>query len=211
MIRGYFATIGTRRRPVIDAVFQFPTISNHTFQVRLLVDTGADRTVLAPLDANRLGRELDIEITSLASGVPSRGVGGTWNTRTIETVLTLDTVSIPLTLSILEPPPGQASAIPSLLGRDVLSRFALFMEERTSRVLLLEPHEADVLDLPSQSHSRLLLCPFRSCLHHEGRTLESQPQSAGQTGHSATSPLRYWSRSSSYRSAARPVTVAAPL
>jgi hypothetical protein len=148
MIRGYFATFGTRRSPVVDAVFQFPTISNRIFQVRLLVDTEVDRTVLAPLDANRLGRELGVEITSLASGVPSRGVGGLWSTRTIEIVLILDTISMPLTLSVLEPPPGQGSSIPSLLGRDVLSRFALFMEERTSQVLLLEPHEANTLDLP---------------------------------------------------------------
>lgn len=33
--------------------------------------------------------------------------------------------------------------MPSVLGRDILSRFALFMEERTQRVLLLEPDEAD--------------------------------------------------------------------
>lgn len=39
-------------------------------------------------------------------------------------------------------------SIPSLLGRDVLARFALFFEERTGRVLLLEPSEADALELP---------------------------------------------------------------
>jgi hypothetical protein len=32
--------------------------------------------------------------------------------------------------------------IPSLLGRDILSRFALFMEERTNRPFLLEPDAA---------------------------------------------------------------------
>jgi len=37
--------------------------------------------------------------------------------------------------------------IPSLLGRDILSHFALFVEERTNRVLLLEAHEADALPL----------------------------------------------------------------
>jgi hypothetical protein len=149
MIRGYFANVGARRRPVIDAVFQFPTITDRTFRVRLLVDTGADRTILAPLDAARLRLELGIDITALAAGAPSRGVGGLWGTRTIEAALTLDTTSIPLTLSILEPPTGQSSSIPSLLGRDVLSRFALFMEERTGRVLLLEPQEADAVSLPS--------------------------------------------------------------
>lgn len=38
--------------------------------------------------------------------------------------------------------------IPSLLGRDLLSHFALLFEERTDRVLLLEPREADGLRLP---------------------------------------------------------------
>jgi len=81
-------------------------------------------------------------------GVPSRGVGGQWSTRTIEAVLILDSMAMPLSLTILEPPPGPLSLIPSLLGRDILSRFALFMEERTSRVLLLEPDEADALQFP---------------------------------------------------------------
>ena len=43
MIRGYFATIRTRRRPVVDAVLRFPTLGDRSVQVRLLVDTGADR------------------------------------------------------------------------------------------------------------------------------------------------------------------------
>jgi hypothetical protein len=30
----------------------------------------------------------------------------------------------------------------------MLSHFGLFVEERTNRVLLLEPHEADSLNLP---------------------------------------------------------------
>ena len=149
MIRGYFATIRTRRRPVVDAVFHFPTLDDRSLQARLLVDTGADRTVLAPLDATRLVRELGIDLAALTAGAPSRGVGGLWSTRTIEAVLTLDSIAMPLSLTILEPPPGPLSPIPSLLGRDILSCFALFMEERTSRVLLLEPNEADALQLPS--------------------------------------------------------------
>jgi hypothetical protein len=40
------------------------------------------------------------------------------------------------------------SSIPSLLGRDILAHFGLFYEERTGRVLLLDPAEADALRLP---------------------------------------------------------------
>lgn len=86
MIRGYFATIGTRRRPVVDAVLHFPTLGDRGVQVWLLVDTGAERTVLAPLDATRWMRECGIGLAALAAGVPSRGRGGQWSTRSIEAV-----------------------------------------------------------------------------------------------------------------------------
>lgn len=60
---------------------------------------------------------------------------------------------MPLTLTVLEPPREDVpiSTIPSLLGRDVLANFALFMEERTGRVLLLTPKEADAIALPTSS------------------------------------------------------------
>jgi hypothetical protein len=35
-----------------------------------------------------------------------------------------------------------------MIRRDILSRFALFMEERTNRLFLLEPDEVDALQLP---------------------------------------------------------------
>ena len=65
-------------------------------------------------------------------------------TREIETVLTMQSYSTPLTIYI----PKTPLPIHSLFGRTVLSHFALFMEERTDRVLLLEPTEADALNLP---------------------------------------------------------------
>ena len=139
MIRGYLS-IGATRRPFVSARFQFPTRGNQLHPVELLVDTGADRTLLSPVDARRLG----IDLATLESGVPSVGVGGPAETRAIEAFLTIDTFSAPLTLTIVETP----RPIPSLLGRDVISRFALVLEERTDRVLLLEPSEVDALNLP---------------------------------------------------------------
>lgn len=145
MIRGYFVQSGGPRRPFVDAIFEFPPRSG-TFEVRLPVDTGADRTILSPMDARRLGRELGFDIETLARGDPRTGVGGHMETRIIDATLTLDTFSTALSLCVLDP--GSELRIPSLLGRDIVSRFALIVEQRADRVLLLEPQEADALHLP---------------------------------------------------------------
>lgn len=146
MIRGHFATLGTRRRPFVKGVLHFPTL-NRDLELRLLVDTGADRTILGPAHAERLRTELGMDFTALRRGQPGTGIGGQVATRIVEAVLNLETVALPPTLTILEPT-APLAPIPSLLGRDILAHFALFLEERTTRVLLLEPAEADALKLP---------------------------------------------------------------
>lgn len=142
MIRGYFLTKGGRKRPYVTASVSFPSLGK-SLQVSLLVDSGADSTLLAPRDAQRL----EIDLSSLPLGQPATGVGGTINTYTIEASLTVDAFTTTLTLRILEPRP-QIRRVPSLLGRDILSHFALFLDERSERVLLLEPEEADQLHFP---------------------------------------------------------------
>ena len=82
---------------------------------------------------------------NLEEGIPSQGIGGIVSTREVQATLQLEDFSTDLKIDILEPVPGQQPSVPSLLGRDILSHFALFMEDRTSSVLLLEPHEADAL------------------------------------------------------------------
>ena len=117
------------------------------FPVSLLVDTGSDRTAIGPDDAIRLARQFGINLRTLPAGDSGTGVGGLVGTRTLDGVLTLSDFSTALTLTIIEPR-LPLLPIPSLLGRDILSRFALILEERTQRVLLLEPAEADALGLP---------------------------------------------------------------
>ncbi|MGI8912673.1 MAG: retroviral-like aspartic protease family protein [Chloroflexota bacterium] len=111
--------------------------------VPLLVDSGADCTVLSPTDAAALGAEVKM----FPPGPITAGVGGKRYTRVIRAVLLLGEASIPIPLVVFEATEG-APSMPSILGRDVLSRFALVMEERTNRVLLLEPEEADRVNWP---------------------------------------------------------------
>ncbi len=148
MIRGYFSREGARQRAFVNAAFQFSAIDDREFETPLLVDTGADRTILSPGAARRLALRFTLDLATLPRGVPSTGVGGQANTRIVDTVLNLQGFSTPLTLTVLEAPPGPLPPIPSLLGRDVLIHFALFMEQRTNRVFLLDPSEADRLSLP---------------------------------------------------------------
>jgi len=69
-----------------------------------------------------------------------------------DATITLNNRAFQILLRILAPQSRQQQkalrTIPSLLGRDLLARFALFLEERTNRVLLLDPQEAEALKLP---------------------------------------------------------------
>jgi len=117
-------------------------------EVNFLVDTGADSSLLAPADALALG----VDTGRLPARPASMGVGGHAATVRAEASLTLDGHNLPLDLRILVPGSRRRQTaltrIPSLLGRDVLSHFALFFEEPTARVLLLTPQEAAALALP---------------------------------------------------------------
>ena len=132
-------------RPFVDVTLELPSF-DLTFRRPMLVDTGADRTVVSPRDARRLG----IDLSRLASGPPSAGVGGIVNTRVVDAIILIESFSTAFTLTMLELSsfPEQDELRVSFLGRDILSHFALFLEERTRRVLLLTPDEADALPLP---------------------------------------------------------------
>ena len=140
MIRGYFSTIGTIRRPFLYCEFEFPRNPEiGTAGVELLVDTGADRTILSPVDAASMG----IDTSRLDAGRRSSGIGGVTPTRMIESRIIVQDFTSPLRLHI----PEARLPIPSLLGRDFMSNFALFMEERTGRVLFLDQGDLNDLEL----------------------------------------------------------------
>ena len=116
--------------------------------VLFLIDTGADTSLIGDFDAFRMVSDFNVDLTDLQDGPSSRGLGGIAATKTAaDATLRLDDFSTNLRIDILEPSSETHFAVPSLLGRDVLAHFALFVEERTRKVLLLEPAEADALGL----------------------------------------------------------------
>jgi hypothetical protein len=144
MHRGYYVGSPGRRRALVAGTFIFPSLNTYRLGVRLLIDTGADRTVLSLDDAQSLGAALD----GFPAGTMLGGVGGRVATRLVDAVLLLGPSSLfPLVLAIPRTD-RTGPSIPSILGRDILSRFALVMEERTDRVLLLAPDEADKVNWP---------------------------------------------------------------
>lgn len=147
MIHGYFGGPQGRRRPFVIADVAIPAIGI-AGTVHFLVDTGADSTLLAPRDAI----QLRIDLARLPPDDPTMGVGGRTSTVSTDATITFDNYSFTIRLRILAPvsrvQQQDLQFIPSLLGRDILSHFALFIEARRDRVLLLEASEANALNLP---------------------------------------------------------------
>ena len=149
MIRGYFpVTESESPPPLIDGLIDIPEIGITGLEIRFLIDTGADRSMIGDDDSRRMVQDHRADFTTLEEGIPSQGIGGIVQTREVQATLRLEHFSTDLTIDILEPIPGQQPSVPSLLGRDILSHFALFMEDRANRVLLLEPDEAATLPIP---------------------------------------------------------------
>ena len=143
MILGYFQDEDSILRPFVDLTLEFPIANNQSLRISFLVDTGADRTLLSPVDGARLRSELGVDILDLPFGSPIVGVGGQTETRMIDATLDIGEQPISIALSLVEPPPGYFPTMPSLLGRDILYELALFMEYRTDSLLLLDDSETE--------------------------------------------------------------------
>ena len=149
MLAGYFAILEDLPDPpaCLSVLVDIPAAGVVGMQVEFLIDTGADRSIIGDFDAFRMVEDYGADLTNLRSGQPARGLGGISATLTAESTLEIDNFSKDLRLDILAPSYETYLGVPSLLGRDVLSQFALFIEERTDKVLLLEPAESDALGL----------------------------------------------------------------
>jgi predicted aspartyl protease len=131
MIRGRFVYRRGRHIPYLTVDVEFLDAPDLGMTgVDFVVDTGADRTSLSRETAEEIGLNLDI----LPDGGISTGVGGTTAVRMVESRLSVQGYSTAIWIRIQE----SRHRIPSILARDFMRDFALFMEERTGRVLFLD-------------------------------------------------------------------------
>jgi hypothetical protein len=144
VIIGYFRTVGGARRPFVRCEVAFPAYPDITpASIEFVVDTGSDLTTISPLAAGRAC----LRVATLDLGQTTRGVGSTFSTRTVESRIIVQGYSTLHTLHI----PDVDHSMPSLLGRDFMRDFALFMEERTGRVLLLDQDDLESFAIPPLS------------------------------------------------------------
>jgi len=150
MTTGYFQTDSAYRKPYIDIEVSFPDAGNRSLVTAFLIDTGADSTMLSFDILVYIRNELGIDFFDLpVSEKPISGVGGYVRTRTIRATLTIGNYSTTMPVPIMEPPSGTPVAMPSLLGMDILQDFALFVESRSDRVMLLDAAQTEGIAFPS--------------------------------------------------------------
>lgn len=149
MIRGYFRSTRRGLRPYVEVVLHIPALGIYEFEIGFLVDTGADGVMLGTLETDRLIDDFQVDLGTLPLS-SSHGVGGQARIRSVQAILSMGKFSTTVEIGIMEPPPRGETVrpIPSLLGRSVISRFGLIVDERTDRILLLDADEFDALDIP---------------------------------------------------------------
>src|SRR5215216_3112698 len=133
---------------MVDAVLEFPDYENAVLPVRLVVDTGAARTAVGPLEVSALEEMVGKPAKEMGAYDISVGVGGAADSRIVRCVLTMMTeggkpwsrrIDIVLLLrdeeSNLAPPP-------SLLGRNILYELPLYVDFQKHIVLLHDQTDA---------------------------------------------------------------------
>ena len=136
--------------PYIDLDVDFPAPINARIRVSFVVDTGADRTLLSAQVTQELERRFDFDIRSLEPDISIGGVGGLVDTRRIDATLSQGRHWLNAPILIIDAVPGP-NTVTSLLGRDFIDDYALFLQRRSFRVLLLDDGEAeDFVNIPTE-------------------------------------------------------------
>src|SRR5262245_48262631 len=124
MLTGRFGD--TSGAPYIEARVSFPRLGLRGL-VSFLVDTGADGTVLMPIDSLKLG----VDFGSLRNPTSSQGVGGIAHGFNERVVLSFSdrrhVFSYVLRIEVLAPA-AHNMRLPSLLGRDILDQWRCIID-----------------------------------------------------------------------------------
>lgn len=130
MLRGRFGD--STGRPYIEGRLLLPRLGIRS-DISFLMDTGADKSLLMPMDAQRMG----IDYTQLTGDSPTIGIGGISHNY-LETAYIvfsdpryLYMCLVELEIASLAP---DTEDIPSLLGRDVLNRWRIIYEPTRKRL-----------------------------------------------------------------------------
>jgi len=135
MLSGRFGN--TTGRPYLEALVILPRLKIES-GVSFLVDTGADQTVLMPVDAIKMG----INYARLVS-VPSplTGIGGECNSFSESAVIVLadDTsrklFAYKINILIADKKAANQAYCPSLLGRDILNKLRIKYDFHKKKIL----------------------------------------------------------------------------
>ncbi len=151
MIRGRYV-LG---RPQISGLLQFATIpkfAKSLVSVRFLMDTGADATLVQPVDYEPSGLRYRV-FDGFPLAKSTRGFGGKIGARSVPAALYLrhedghyDRIS--LTVDVARPT-EKSEGLPSVLGRDVLDLYELIMD-RSRGVITLEPAQGPTDPWPDE-------------------------------------------------------------
>ena len=144
MIEGYFDPAG---RPYVRAYLVVPGLQQALEAIPLLLDTGADNTLIQPAGARTLG----ISTQELVPTGTSRGIGGTTSYTTAPAFIAFQEqtwlwrkvrlVYFQTELAIALPDRSNIN-LPSLLGRDVIDRCRMLYDSTRGK-LQITPRLAD--------------------------------------------------------------------
>jgi hypothetical protein len=139
VLRGRFGD--TSGRPYVEGRLSFPRL-RIVGDISFILDTGADKSLLMPIDAERLG----VDFKKLERTDESRGVGGLSRQFVEPAILAftdgsfLHVYQIPMRIAVPNP---EIMDIPSLLGRDVIDRWSVTYD-KAGTGLTAEVRSADM-------------------------------------------------------------------
>ena len=142
MLSGRFGD--TSHRPYVEGLLAIPRLGA-LGTVSFLLDTGADGTFLMPTDGLTIGLDYSLLLPPVGGGISASSADTREHREEAVVMFTdgTDLLAYNIELGILPWDPDM-QRIPSLLGRDILHRWAMTYDYE-GRTLTFEAHTADVV------------------------------------------------------------------